>query len=451
MGRQLIAGLIALVLFAAATPARAAADLAIVGAAIVDAGDAAARTGQTILIEGDRIARIGPASQVTVPEGVPVLDARGKWVIPGLIDAHVHFFQSGGLFTRPDVIDLRDVRPYEDEIRRIREGIDTTFARYIASGVTGVVDMGGPLWTFDVREKAERMERAPRVAAAGPLLATMVPREYEDLDDPPILHVESRSEALDAAEMILKHEPDLLKVWFVTTDNYRADLEWVRSVVDRAEDASLPVVAHATKRDIAEAVVAAGVDILAHGVEDRTMADDLLSGMAAEGIVYVTTLIVMEGYSEVLGKAVELSPIERRLGDPEVIASWSRLSEPRQLFRPAIAEDEAANLRRAAAAGVTIAAGSDAGNIGTLHGPALHRELELMVEAGLTPHQVLTAATRGGAEAMGRSADLGTVEEGKLADLVILDADPLADIRNTRAIHRVLKGGKLFDPADCCG
>ncbi len=95
-----------------------------------------------------------------------------------------------------------------------------------------------------------------------------------------------------------------------------------------------------------------------------------------------------------------------------------------------------------------VAAGSDAGNIGTPHGPALHRELELMTgQAGLTPMAALVAATQGGAAAIGRSDDFGTLETGKWADMVILEADPLADIRNTRWIFGLVKGGRLFDPA----
>jgi hypothetical protein len=172
-------------------------------------------------------------------------------------------------------------------------------------------------------------------------------------------------------------------------------------------------------------------------------------------VVYTTTLVVQEGYREVLGRHVELTPIERRLGDPEVIASWDDLDTlPLDLVpdwvgpRPPRPLDPimAANLVRVQEAGVTIAAGSDAGNIGTLHGPALHRELELMVEAGLTPMQALVAATRGSAAVMGRSDELGTLEPGKLADMVLLEADPLADIRNTQRIHRVVKGGEVFDP-----
>ena len=104
------------------------------------------------------------------------------------------------------------------------------------------------------------------------------------------------------------------------------------------------------------------------------------------------------------------------------------------------------NLARVHAAGITVAAGSDAGNIGTLHGPALHRELELMSQAGLSPREILVTATRNGAITMGREDDLGTLQPGKLADILILNADPLQDIRHTRHISAVVKGGVLYRP-----
>lgn len=104
------------------------------------------------------------------------------------------------------------------------------------------------------------------------------------------------------------------------------------------------------------------------------------------------------------------------------------------------------NLARVHAAGVTVAAGSDAGNIGTLHGPALHHELELMSQTGLSPREILIAATRNGAINMGREHDLGTLQPGKLADMVILNANPLEDIRHTRRITFIVKDGVIYQP-----
>ena len=172
------------------------------------------------------------------------------------------------------------------------------------------------------------------------------------------------------------------------------------------------------------------------------------------GVIYTTTIVVIEGYAEVLGRNVELTDIERECGDPEVIASWSDLAKiPKDQLPPAARQPRRftnkivilANLKRMQDAGVIVAAGTDAGNIGTLHGPSLHCEFELMAEAGLTPMQIIVDATRNAARVFSPKPEMGTIESGKLADLFILDADPLTDIRNLRKILTVIKAGHIFD------
>src|SRR6185295_7701391 len=104
--------------------------------------------------------------------GITILDARGKYAIPGLIDAHVHFDQSANIFARPDAVDLRQVRPYDEEIAWTKRRLPDTLMRYLRAGITGVVDMGGPMWTLDFRDSANQMANSPRSAAAGPLIST---------------------------------------------------------------------------------------------------------------------------------------------------------------------------------------------------------------------------------------------------------------------------------------
>ncbi|HEX2136161.1 MAG TPA: amidohydrolase family protein [Microvirga sp.] len=449
-----------LLLSAACIPSAAAAERlsAFVGGTLIDGSGSPPIPDAALLVAGDRILAVGPAAEVPIPGDAARVDTSGRWIIPGLIDAHVHFFQSGGIYTRPDILDLRAVRPYAVEIEEIRKRLPKTLARYLASGVTGVVDLGGPYWNFEVRALAQSLRVAPRVAVAGPLLATYAPSELAGPAGPPMIRISTAAEAEAEVERQLRRAPDLVKIWFVRPGrDLGRELTWIRAAIAASHAAGVRVVAHATQPRVAQAVVGAGADILAHSVEEGFVDDSLLAAMRARDAIYIPTLAVGQGYAAVFGRHVRLSPIEQRLGDPDAIASfddldavprhlvpgWVRPRRPQPLD-PMVVE----NLRRVQAHGIRIAAGSDAGNIGTLHGPALHRELELMVQAGLTPLQALTAAAQGGAAVMGRSADLGTLAPGKLADLVVLAADPLADIRNTQRIHRVVKGGEMFDPEE---
>jgi len=294
------------------------------------------------------------------------------------------------------------------------------------------------------------------VAVAGPLLSTYVPSELQT-DDPANIKVTSPQQARRVVRRELAYRPDLIKIWFIPLpgESLAEQTAWVQAAIEESHAAEVRVAVHATQLEVARAAVSAGADILAHSVDDRPVDDAFIKLLRERKVVYVTTLIVNEGYQGVLGQTVKLTDIERRMGDPETIATWSDLARlpvwKRPLwsfrsFRWPSRDVMFANLKRLQQGGVTIAAGTDAGNIGTLHGPALHRELERMAEAGLSPQEILTAATQGGARVMGRASELGTIEAGRLADFLLLDANPLADIANTRRIYRVVKGGVMLDP-----
>ena len=425
--------------------------IAFVGGTVIDGTMADPISDAIIIVAGDRIEQVGRAAALDLPEGIQTINVTGKWVIPGLIDAHVHFFQSASLYTRPDVIDLRRVRPYSEEIAWIRNRIPLTLARYIASGVTSVVDLAGPAWTFEVRDYALRSQLSPRVLVTGPGLAPTTPKALMT-DDPPGITVRTPRQAREQVGRLLERKSDLLKIWFPYSSDMDLDqeMQWVRAAVEEAHAHELRVAAHATQRELAREMVRAGVDILVHSVDDEPVDEDFIYLLKAHDTIYITTLMVGEGYQEVLGQGVSLTGVEHRVGDPEVTASFTELRRlfPRMRPTPVTSPGAVAlkNLKRLQDAGVTVVAGSDAGNIGTLHGPALHRELELMHTAGLAPKEILVAATSGGARVMGRGGELGTIEPGKLADFVVLDADPLKDIRNTRRIHCVVKGGEIHDP-----
>ncbi len=443
--------LVGMLLLAASEAAAEQRTIAIVGANIFDGtGDRPIKNG-TVVIHGDRILEVGPQSEVNLPDDAHVIDARGKWVIPGLIDAHIHFFQSAGLFTRPDVIDLTHLVPHEREHEWFRERLSYTFTRYLCSGVTGVLDAGGSDWVFEIREKARMGDMAPRVAAVGPLFSTFK-SSMQEIDGSPVNLVRTPEDATAAVLRTLKKKPDLIKIWFIREQGVELEdqLPIYRAAIETSHAHGVRVLAHATELETAKAVLKAGADILAHSVYDRFVDDEFIGLLKSRDVIYITTIVVNEGYEEVLQRRLRVSRVEKTCGDPEIIRSWYLLETPRpphhlsQWYERVGKKVVLENLKRLHNAGVTIAAGSDAGNIGSLHGPSIHRELELMEDAGLAPRDILISATQNAAHVLSRDPEFGTIQKGMLADLVILSANPLLGMRNLRKIDAVVKNGHLF-------
>jgi imidazolonepropionase-like amidohydrolase len=230
----------------------------------------------------------------------------------------------------------------------------------------------------------------------------------------------------------------------------------VRAAGDAAKAAGLPLIVHATELETAREAVAAGARLLVHSVEDLAVDEELLSAMRARGTLYCPTLTVIDGYVRMFTAAAAAA--RPSVDDPHHCvdpATRRKVEETAALHRSGEGFDPAAmqrriaarhavqadNLRRVVAAGIPVAAGTDAGNPLTLHGPAIYAELEAMQAAGMEPMAVLVAATRNGARAMGREADLGTVERGKVADLLVLDADPTRDAAAFRSLRAVVRAG----------
>jgi imidazolonepropionase-like amidohydrolase len=308
------------------------------------------------------------------------------------------------------------------------------------------------MWNFEVRDVAAKTDAAPRVAVAGPLVSTYVPAALE-VDDPPIIRVNSPDEARALVRRLLARKPDLVKIWFIRRPDQKLEdaTAIVRAAVEESHAGGVRVAVHATELETAKAAVRSGCDVLVHSVFDAPVDDEFVALAKEHKIILEPTLVVYEGYAEVLDHKVDLTDVECECGDAEVIASWAEAPAPTEATAKRFARSAAAiktaqaNLKRLEDAGVTIAAGTDAGNIGTLHGPSLHREFELMSEAGLTPMQILVAATRDAARVFSAKPEFGTVEPGMLADIVVLDADPLADVRNARRVRLVIKGGRVFE------
>jgi hypothetical protein len=215
--------------------------------------------------------------------------------------------------------------------------------------------------------------------------------------------------------------------------------------------------------ETALAAVEEGADVLVHSVTDKPVDDAFVKLLKDRHTILCPTLVVFERYGRTFANKLNLTAEEKAWGNPEVIATLDVTKlPPDQLperVKTALANPEAAlgrikktydvalkNLKTLEDAGVTIAAGTDAGNIGTIHGPALFREFQLMKEAGLTPMQVLQCATANGAKLFGgeTGAHIGSIESGKFADLVILKSNPLEDIAHTSDIDAVIKNGVLY-------
>jgi len=414
----------------------------------------------TIMIHGNRIESVLQHVTLELPQGAKVIDGRGKWVIPGLVDGHVHFFQSGNIYTRPDAADFNAVVPYAQEVARNKARLDATFKVWLASGVTGVVDIGGPFWNFDMRDRAAVTAAAPRVAVAGPLIS-MVADPPLDLDDPPIIRIDTVEAGLALVKRELEHNPDYIKVWFIYQpgDDVAAHEAIVKAAGDAAHAAGKKLAVHATELVVAKAALRAGADYLVHSVFDEPVDAEFIELMRHNKALYCPTLFVEESYELALSNQWRATPEEARRADPEILAAMDDLNEipadkrPKGVARlmqeakPSVAPVIGMqNLRKVLDAGIPIVMGTDAGNIGVVHGPSILREMRLMQESGLTPLEILKSATTNGAMALGKPDELGVIAAGRLADLVILDADPLADSGNLGRIYRVIKDGVVYDP-----
>src|SRR5881394_188237 len=438
--------------------------IALVNGTIINPDKSQIVQNATIIIDGDKIAAAGDAKTISTPKDARLIDCKGKFILPGYIDTHVHFFQSGDLYTRPDVVDLTKVRPYPKEVAWIKRNLPDTFERYLRSGITSVVDVGGPMWNFEVRKKANATPKAPRVAVAGPLISS-VSRPQLDLGDPPIVKIDTPYQAREFVRKLAAQNPDLVKIWYIVDQGHPVDSfrPIVRATVEESHAHKLRVAVHATELETARAAVEEGADVLVHSVIDKLVDDTFVKLLKDRHTILCPTLVVFERYGRTFANKLNLTPEEKAWGNPEVIASLDVTKIPPdklpERIKTALAKPDETlerikktydvalkNLKTLEDAGITIAAGTDAGNIGTIHGPALFREFQLMKEAGLTPMQILQSATSNAAQLFGgeTGAHIGRMEKGYFADLVVLNSNPADDIAHASDIESVIKNGVFY-------
>jgi imidazolonepropionase-like amidohydrolase len=439
--------------------------IALVGGTAINPADGKIVQNAVITIDGDTIQSVGSAAESAT--GAKTIDCKGKFILPGYIDSHVHFFQSADLFTRPDVVDLTGIRSYADEIAWVKTHVDDVFSRYLRSGITSVVDVGGPFWNFEVRKHAHNTTKAPRVAVAGPLISS-VSRSQLDLGDPPIVKIDTPDQAREFVRKLAPEQPDFVKIWYIVDKDHPVDSfrPIVRATIEESHGHKLRVAVHATELETARAAVEEGADVLVHSVNDKEVDDRFIQLLNEKHTILCPTLVVFERYGRTFANKLNLTAEEKAWGNPEVIATLDVTKiKPDKLpdrIKTALGNPDAVltridatykvalkNLKALEGGGITIAAGTDAGNIGTIHGPALFREFQLMKEAGLTPMQILRCATANGARLFGGDVGerIGSLDKGKLADLVILKSNPAEDISRASDIDSVIRGGVVY-PAD---
>lgn len=437
---------------------------ALVGATLVDGTGAPLVPDAVVLLREGKVECAGTRAACPVPAGVDATDLSGLFITPGLVDAHVHFSQTGWADGRPDSIDVRDRHPYEKVVAELARRPERFGRSYLCSGVTAVFDVGGYAWTLGLPARAEPDSELPRIAAAGPLLSTIdhwlnLPGERQ------FMVLTDADAARAGVNYLAERGAAAVKVWYIVAVEQPVlkSAPAVRAAGEAARGRGLPLIVHATGLAEAKEALRAGAKLLVHSVWDRPVDQEFLDLARQNGAFYCPTLTVARGYLRMFEAAArkQAPAVDDPNGcvDAETLA---RVAETAQVPPPLTAEElqgreartaerektAAANLKRVAAAGIPIAMGTDAGNPLTLHGPSVYAEMVAMQAAGLTPMQVLVASTRGGAAAMGREKDFGTVEKGKQADLLILAADPTADVANLRQVRYVVRGGVVRSIAE---
>ena len=437
---------------------------AIVGVTLVDGRGGTPVANANVIVRGGKIDCAGTAAQCPVPAGIEVTYGKGMWLTPGLVDAHVHFSQTGWADGRPDALDVRAKHPYE-KLQADLEAHPERFARsYICSGVTSVFDVGGYSWTLGLADRFRNDTLAPNVVAAGPLLSTL--DHWLNLAaERQFIAITTEESALAGARYLVAKGAKVIKVWYIVSPDLpvETNVPVVSAAADVATKAGLPMIVHATGLAEAKASLRAGAKVLVHSVEDLPVDQEFIDLAKKNGTIVIPTLTVIDGYLRMfhgvvdrkapvvddpnhcvdratLAKVAETATLDAGLVKPDDLAR----RETRQARFNKLTRENLATLVRAR---IPIATGTDAGNPLTLHGPAIYAEMEAMQASGMTPMQVVVASTATASRAMGIDAATGTVEKGKSADLLLLASDPAKDVANFRKLRLVMRGGELRDVA----
>jgi imidazolonepropionase-like amidohydrolase len=422
--------------------------------------------GHDVLVQDGIITAV--STNIKTPKGTTIIDGTGKYVMPGLVDTHAHFFQSGSIYTRPDIIDLRKHKPYAEEIKWTHEQMENILRRYTYAGITSVVDVGTTLNFLKRRDSFRTKSFAPEIYMAGPLLTTFKSPVYAGLnDDDPFNEIKTIEEARDFIRQQLPFRPDFIKVGYLLLGSdkdsaAKANYPLVAAAIDEAHKNNLRVSVHATQLVASQLAVEAGANHLVHGVDDKLIDESYIQLLKNRNVVVTPSLLVHSKYNIVfrhLYHATEddihyahPAPLKtlmelKDLSDTTMVKNYFNLSE-RNSARVKTADSiRIVNLKRMLDGGVTIALGTDAGNIGSQHVSSYFHELAAIKNSGFDMWQLLQTATINGARAVGKDSEFGSVTKGKKANLILLQKNPLENISNWKSIEWVINKGVAQTPA----
>ena len=411
------------------------------GFTLIDGNGGPAVAEAAMLVDNGRIVRIGSAARLAAPEGAQVIDLAGKYVMPGIINLHGHV---------GNTIDLK-----QDPAFFTRENIEKNLRTYASYGVTTVLSLGTDQdLIFKIRDE----QRAGRPTYTRVFTAGRGFTLKGGVGGAPTVtfNLESAAEVPQDIGILAREKVDMVKVWVDDALGRRKKIpfEFTKAIIDNAHRHGLRVDAHIFYLDDAKQLVNGGLDALAHSVRDQPVDDELIQAMKKHGAWQSAATLTREESMVIYAKtpAFVSDPFFTRsvsaaviatLKDPEHQKKFS--SDPDFPKYETMLGMAQKNLKRLADAGVRYGMGTDTGPPGRFPGFFEQWEMELMVDAGLSPSQVITASTKSGAEFL-RAKDLGTLEAGKWADLIVLTSDPRVNIRNTRSIEAVYIAGNRVSP-----
>lgn len=415
--------------------------IALVGGMLLDGYEAAPVHNAVVVIAGNTIIASGPAHDTAVPANAYVIDTRGKTVLPGLIDMHAHM----------ELIGHGDYKEYYDYlggIENLEQSRQIAAKQLLRAGVTTAVDLGSTFGLLETRDRiAAGAIPGPRVIASGPWISRLpvgiVPSEMQFV-------IKSPREAAARTRELIDRGVDVIKAWEgLTQEDYNA-------IVREAHARGVKVHAHLYDPAKVELALNAGVDVLQHmgSAKNPPYSKELIARIAHKGVPVIQTIAhrIWVYPATVAFPARLEDPLLREDLPPGLYDEFQRsfrLFHRRDYFRQVEREIRLSRVaaRQFIEADAVIGVGTDGGSPMNFHFDAMWREMSALVDSGMTPIQVVSAATKTNAEILGSmqilggQRQLGTIEPGMLADLIIVDGDPLFDINVLGYVDLVIKDG----------